>query len=125
MFVKYPNKSERFKRENFWQGFQRDLHCLRRLADLLPWLHNRFVAPSQIQMQIQLQIQIQIQIQTQVLDLIVCSFSSPAGICNFYSSSLNLLWRRFFTDCSMFISFCPAFGSPSILLHFTLYSGRK
>merc|ERR1712108_22992 len=23
------------------QGFQRDLHCLRRLADLLPWLHNR------------------------------------------------------------------------------------
>jgi len=23
------------------QGFQRDLHCLRRLAELLPWLHNR------------------------------------------------------------------------------------
>jgi len=23
------------------QGFQKDLHCLRRLAELLPWLHNR------------------------------------------------------------------------------------
>ena len=28
-----------------WQGFQKDLHCLRRLAELLPWLHNRFVSP--------------------------------------------------------------------------------
>ena len=30
-----------------WQGFQKDLHCLRRLAELLPWLHNRFVSPQQ------------------------------------------------------------------------------